>query len=63
MFVRVSVYHERTSSAEAIENVYGVSVGEILVVTVVVVVSVATYAVRVYVGGQTYDLDEEVPES
>lgn len=62
-FVRVSVYQDFSSLAEAAEYVHGVSVGEILVLTVVVIVSVATYVVRVYVGGGTYDLDVVVPAS
>jgi hypothetical protein len=61
--VVVSVYHDLISKPEAIEYVYGVSVGLTLVVTVVVVVSVATYFVRVYVGGETNDFEVVVPES
>ena len=63
MVVLVSVYHDEISTKEYIEIVYGVSVGEILVVTVLVMVEVATYFVRVYVGGDAYDLVVEVPES
>jgi hypothetical protein len=43
--------------------VYAVSVGFILVRTVLVTVSVDTIAVRVYVGGLTEDFVVEVPAS
>jgi hypothetical protein len=60
--VYVSVIQDWLSRPDAMEYVTGVSVGESLVVTVIVDVSVVTYLVRVYVGGGAYDLEEVVLE-